>query len=264
MDNTNSKTTVDFRQKAAEWLKTVNANLTPSQATQFIEIAAEFGLNPFKREIYGVPIQGQLTIITGYLSYLKRAERSGLMDGWEFNVEPFGDDLKGTLTIYRKDWQRPFKHVVFYSECYQTDKTGKPNTFWTKRPKFMLEKCAIAQGFRICFPDEFSGMPYMAEEMPTPDEEPTPPQPAVTIATAPTPAPKQLPTKTKEEIKIDRELADLSKNPLFTNDDLDKYREMLKTKPHKEVLDRMQVELDRRLQAQLDEQENPQSATVPF
>ena len=33
-------------------------------------------------------------------------------------------------------------------------------------PNFMLKKVAIAQGFRLAFPDELGGLPYLAEELP--------------------------------------------------------------------------------------------------
>lgn len=257
---------VDYRKKATEWLKTVNAGLSPSQATQFIEIAAEFGLNPYKREIYGVSYNGQLTIITGYLSYLKRAERSGLMDGWEFNVEPIGDDLKGTLTIYRKDWSKPFKHVVYYSECYQATKDGKPNQFWAKRPKFMLEKCAIAQGFRICFPDEFSGMPYMEDEMPTPDEE-IKPEGTVTITvpqTQPQPTPQQKPQKTEEEKEIDAKLAILAKDPLWSKEELANLKKLFATTPRKEILAIMEAELAQKRNGNEPNQDLFSSPEPPF
>jgi len=33
-------------------------------------------------------------------------------------------------------------------------------------PTFMLKKVAIAQGFRLAFPDDLGGMPYIPEELP--------------------------------------------------------------------------------------------------
>jgi hypothetical protein len=32
-------------------------------------------------------------------------------------------------------------------------------------PAFMLKKVAMAQGFRLCFPDEMGGLPYLPEEI---------------------------------------------------------------------------------------------------
>ena len=56
--------------------------------------------------------------------------------------------------------------TAFYSECVQTSKkTGEPNAIWRKMPSFMVRKVAIAQAFRLCFSDEFGGMPYTNDEM---------------------------------------------------------------------------------------------------
>ena len=37
---------------------------------------------------------------------------------------------------------------------------------WEKMGRFMLRKVAIAQAFRLAFPDELGGMPYTADELP--------------------------------------------------------------------------------------------------
>jgi phage recombination protein Bet len=145
-------------------------NLKPAEVTQFVEIAIAFQLNPFKREIYCVAYgEGQyrqLSIVTGYEVYLKRADRINKLDGWDCVTIGEGKEMKAILTIYRKDWSRPFKHEAYYSECTQTKKDGSLNKFWQKMPKFMLKKVCIAQGFRLCFPDEFGGMPYTSDELP--------------------------------------------------------------------------------------------------
>ena len=79
--------------------------------------------------------------------------------------------MAATVTIYRKDWGHPFKHTVYYRECVQINKkTGKPNSVWGKMPSFMTKKVAIAQAFRLCFPDEFGGMPYTNDEIVNDDE----------------------------------------------------------------------------------------------
>ena len=146
-------------------------SLLPKEKSMFINIAQSYGLNPFKREIYctayGEGQYRQCAIVTGYEVYLKRAERTKLLDGWE--VESNGSlkngDLSSTVIIYRKDWSRPFKHTVFYEECVNKNKNGEPNAIWKKQPIFMTKKVAIAQGFRLCFSDEFNGMPYTNDEL---------------------------------------------------------------------------------------------------
>jgi len=71
--------------------------LLPNEKKAFINIAKEFGLNPFKREIYCVAYgEGKyrnLSIVTGYEVYLKRAERIGRLDGWNVTTKGEGRTL---------------------------------------------------------------------------------------------------------------------------------------------------------------------------
>jgi phage recombination protein Bet len=149
----------------------ISSKLEEKEKMQFLNIAKSFGLNPFKREIfctvYGSGEYKQLSIITGYEVYIKRAERSGQLDGW--NATTIGsvatNDLKAIVTIYRKDRQHPFVWEVFYDECVQKTKAGVVTKFWEKA-NFMTKKVAISQAFRLCFSDELGGMPYTSDEMP--------------------------------------------------------------------------------------------------
>lgn len=147
------------------------AKLTEKEKTQFLEISKAFGLNPFKREIYcskyGEGQYAVMSIIVGYETYIKRAERSGQLDGWNVITDGKVEDgtLKATITIHRKDRKVPFVHEVYYSEYVQRKKDGTVNSFWQKAYT-MTKKVAIAQGFRLCFSDEMGGMPYTADEMP--------------------------------------------------------------------------------------------------
>ena len=142
-------------------------DLTEGEKNSYLQIAKAFNLNPFKREIHVSKYNGVMSIITGYEVYIKRAERSGLLDGWECtttgSVET--NDLKAIITIYRKDRKYPFKHEVEFSEYAQKTREGKLTKFWEKA-KTMTKKVAMSQGFRLCFSDELGGMPYTKEEMP--------------------------------------------------------------------------------------------------
>ena len=175
--------------------------LDEKEKNQFLSIAKSFGLNPFKREIfctvYGEGQYKQLSIITGYEVYIKRAERSGQLDGW--NAITSGSvatkDLKAIVTIYRKDRQHPFVWEVFYDECVQTKRDGTPTAFW-KKANFMTKKVGISQAFRLCFSDELGGMPYTSDEIPEEKTEDIP----HTEVVEPDPVVVELPHATVENV----------------------------------------------------------------
>lgn len=147
----------DFKAKATEWLKNMGTQLPPAQTAQFLELCQAYKLNPFKREIYAVGYGNKFNIITGYEVYLKRAERTGKLNGWTCVTNE--NNTKAKITIHRKDWQYPFEHEVIMSEVKQN------SPVWQKMPIFMMKKVCIEQGMRLCFPDELGGMPYGEEEV---------------------------------------------------------------------------------------------------
>lgn len=158
--------TTDFTEVATEYLRGMGMNVPQKYATQFIELCKAYSLNPFKRECYAVGYGDNWNIITGYEVYIKRAERTGKLDGWDCTIEGSGENLMAKLTIYRKDWSHPFHHFVLYREAVQKKRDGSINAMWAKMGSFMLRKVCIAQGFRLCFPDELGGMPYTSDELP--------------------------------------------------------------------------------------------------
>lgn len=157
MTVTQENQVIDFKAKATEWLQNMGTKLPPAQTAQFLELCQAYKLNPFKREIYAVGYNGKFNIITGYEVYLKRAERTGKLNGWTCVTNE--NNTRAKITIHRKDWQYPFEHEVLMSEVKQN------SPIWTKMPIFMMKKVCIEQGFRLCFPDEMGGMPYGEEEV---------------------------------------------------------------------------------------------------
>jgi len=149
------------KQMCDDFLFSQETKLTETQKTMFYNLAMQFSLNPFKREIYAIKYGQGFNYVTGYQVYVSRAEATGLLNGW--HVEPIADD-KGLLvgaqiTIYRKDWNNPFVWVVSLAE-FRKDQNN-----WKTMPEFMIKKVAIGQGFRLAFPNELGGMPYLAEEI---------------------------------------------------------------------------------------------------
>jgi len=175
----------------------ISPKLEEKEKIQFLNIAKTFGLNPFKREIfctvYGSGEYKQLSIITGYEVYIKRAERSGQLDGWNATTSGSvkNNDLKATVTIFRKDRQHPFVWEVFYNEWVQKTKAGVVTKFWEKA-NFMTKKVGISQAFRLCFSDELGGMPYTSDEMPAQEVTQDIPHVEITPVKTPTMNPRQL------------------------------------------------------------------------
>lgn len=158
--------TTDYKKVACEYLQNMGLKLPQKYMTQFIELATLYKLNPFKREIYAVGYGDTFNIITGYEVYIKRAERTGKLNGWDCLIHGNGKEMYAELTIYRKDFEHPFKHQVDFVEFAQKKRDGTLNSMWMRMPKFMLKKVCISQGFRMCFSDEFGGMPYTSDELP--------------------------------------------------------------------------------------------------
>ena len=157
----------NYREIATKWLESTGnlQKFTEEEKAQFIDICCAYGLNPIKKEVYGIKYGNNFNLVVGYEVYLKRAQRSGLLNGFNTTVESVGDDIKAVCTIYRKDWEHPFVHEVFLSEYHQHNK------MWNEKPITMIKKVAEAQAFRKCFPEDLGGIPYTDEEVPVHKEE---------------------------------------------------------------------------------------------
>ena len=162
------------RDTLIKYLKSANivGHLSDTETERFLEIAQAYGLNPFKREIYASKYGNNFSIVVGFETYIKRAERSGLLSGWSVVTEGTLDfknvmscDLKAIITIHRKDFKFPFIHEVFFNEYVQRKRDGSITQFWKNKPVTMIKKVAMSQGFRLCFSDELGGLPYTKEEI---------------------------------------------------------------------------------------------------
>src|SRR5574344_2321904 len=194
-----------FYNLAQEYAYNNYPSLTKEQFNLFVATARECCLNPVKREVYAVVYndyksgEKKMNIITGYEVYLKRAERTGKLNGWECHTDGQGQQMKAVVTIDRKDWEHPFKHEVYMSE-YNTGKS-----LWASKPITMRKKVAMAQAFRLAFPDELGGMPYTSDELGTDEQAErnvTPQKPQAVTGEETKPAePKQVEAPKPEEKK---------------------------------------------------------------
>lgn len=129
-----------------------------------IAYAKHLGLDPLKKEVHFVPFydkeQGKTIVqpVVAYTEYIKRAERSGKLKGWTCKVVKQGDEYVAIVEIKRADWEIPFVWEVPLSEV------KRETPLWKSQPLFMLRKTAIAQAFRMCFPEETAHLPYEEAE----------------------------------------------------------------------------------------------------
>jgi len=147
------------REVVIKYLQNMGTKLPQHQFEQFVDLAVAQNLNPFKREIYAIAYGNNFNTVTGYEVYLKRADRTDTLDGWKVWTEGTGPEMVAKILIHRKDRSMPFEWEVEMSEYDQK------NSMWKSKPKTMLKKVVVGQGFRLCFPDEFDGLPYLAEEI---------------------------------------------------------------------------------------------------
>lgn len=158
------------RKTVEDYLKTQDLDqITPEEVERLATFAVKFQLNPFLRELHILSNvekgERRHVAVVGYEVYLKKAEKTGKLDGWKSWTVGEGEDLKAVLEIYRHDWAHPFVHEVHFSEAVQRDPAGEPTSFWRRMPKFQLRKVCISQGFRLCFPEELGGIPYEPAEL---------------------------------------------------------------------------------------------------
>lgn len=129
---------------------------TDKEIELFLITCKLHGLNPLKREAYLIKYgSAPAQTVVGYETYLKRAEATGLLNGWECTA----DDESASIIIWRKDREHPFKWTI------QRKEFDKKVAMWNAMPRHMMSKTVISIGFRLCFPEHLGGMPYTKEEM---------------------------------------------------------------------------------------------------
>lgn len=131
---------------------------TEKEVYMALGIIKSLNLNPFTKEVHLIKYAKEtpISIVVGYEVYIKRAEKTGLLNGWETGISSDGE--KAWIKIYRKDWAKEFYWEVELSEFSKNQAT------WKQIPTFMGKKVVIAQGFRLAFPNEIGELPYTPEE----------------------------------------------------------------------------------------------------
>lgn len=147
---------------------------------QFMIIAGQFGVNPFKNEIYATYVwnsstgREELTPIVSIHGLRKLARRGGIYS--HTGTATISKNAEGKLEsvtvpvfgLINGEIQEFTRYTAFYDEFVRTNKNGEPISNWVKMPIVMLTKCAEANAIRQAF--DISGI-YIEEEISREDEQ---------------------------------------------------------------------------------------------
>jgi phage recombination protein Bet len=150
--------------------ETICVGAKPVEVEMAIEICKQLQLDPFKRQIYFVKMQGRMQTVIGIDGHRAIAERSGLYEG-QGPVQWCGEDgvwkdvwlgkgapAAAKVTIYRKGFREPLVTVA------RTRSYSRGGNLWTQMPDVMIAKCCEALGHRKAFPEVFGGV-FAPEEI---------------------------------------------------------------------------------------------------
>ena len=163
-------------EKQIELVKNITAkNCSPEEFALLCHMSKVYNLNPLKKEIWAVKYANNPALIfvgrDGLLKIAHSTKKFGSMET-TCDVEVQDPNAKvqfkraislpvsATCTIWRNDYDKPFKTTVYFDEY------NRGMALWKEKPKAMLMKVAEAQCLRRAF--EVSGV-YIPEEMPPKD-----------------------------------------------------------------------------------------------
>ena len=142
----------------------------------FMAMASQYGLNPFKKEIYATYVwdssrgREELTPIVSIHGLRKLARQGGVYTHTgvaEVATDNEGNILSASVPVFGQ-WdktQTPVevtRYTALFDEFKGTKKDGSLNKMWSTKPRMMLVKCAEANAIRQGF--DISGI-YIEEEI---------------------------------------------------------------------------------------------------
>lgn len=131
----------------AEIVETLKATafkgqVTDAQMAALMLVSAQYGLNPWTKEIYAFPDKNNgIVPVVGVDGWARIINEHPQFDGMEFEQ----DDESCTCVIYRKDRSHPIKVTEYLSEC------KRPTGPWQSHPRRMLRHKAMIQCARLAF-----------------------------------------------------------------------------------------------------------------
>jgi phage recombination protein Bet len=155
----------------------VDIEVTDEEVSFLLLKAAEYGLNPFKGQIYATWRDGRIQVETTLDGLRSLAQRTGEYRG-QLLPEWFDGETDEWTEVWNKDeapaaarwgvlregFPEPVVVTVHWEEFKQTKRDGSLSAIWKEKPAHMLAKNAASLAFRAAFPGETGGI-YTAEEM---------------------------------------------------------------------------------------------------
>jgi phage recombination protein Bet len=151
--------------------ETVAIGATDSEFAMFIGFCKATGLNPFKREIWFIKVNGRVQMMTGINGFHAIANSHPEYDGIESGLVgkggeylsatyPGNDFIGAWARVHRKDRKLPIEGVAMLSEY------DKGHGNWKTMRRVMINKCAESVGLRKGFPQQLGGLYTDAEYQP--------------------------------------------------------------------------------------------------
>ncbi len=169
--------------EVATYVKYHAPDATQEEIEEFFNYCKLRNLSPYDVHFIKWGKNQKPTIVVGKDAFLKRAERSKQLNGYDagvitinketgdviyrrgaFYIKDKEELVGGWAEVYRKDYEKPIRAEVSLEEYARKTKDGKLMNNWAQMPATMIRKVALVQALREAFPSEMSGM-YVPEEM---------------------------------------------------------------------------------------------------
>lgn len=199
-------------QQLLEVLKSTafKGNVNDAQMSALLFVAANYGLNPFTKEIYAFPDKGGIVPVVGVDGWARIINSNPQFDGMDFEQ----DAESCTCIIHRKDRGHPTKVTEWMSECKRETQPWKSHPKRMLRHKAMIQCARLAFGFAGIFDEDEAQRIVERDVTPAANENPRPAvetienaqtmdelQAAFTAAWKEFPGSRALLTKAKDERK---------------------------------------------------------------
>lgn len=188
----------DFSPDQKDLIKrTVAKDATDDELSMFLHIARQSGLDPLRRQIHFLKMQGRVVTIADVNGLQARAAREADYEGIlhapvyekddflldnvtgqvvRHTTNPLGANgaLIGAWAIVKRRGMQPFVSVVRFREYDASSR----NPIWKSMPAMMIDKCAKSTALRLAYPEQLGSI-YEPAELDNADEREVNPPPPI-------------------------------------------------------------------------------------